>query len=367
MPPVRAPIERITVRHLSMPIDPPFRAAVVTVRAVELVFVEVDADGLSGIGWAFAFDGASARAVALLALELGAELRGRDALSVAAVHRFLSARLALVGTGGPAGAVMSMVDVALWDLLGKAAGLPLHRVLGGAREEVPAYGSGGSLDLDEAALAAEMAAHARAGLGAVKMKLAGELARDLPRIAAVRGAIGDGLRLVLDANQRYSVPEAVRAARAFAETGANLWWLEEPLPADDVAGLAEVRRAAPLAIATGETNFGTAPFAALLAARAADILMPNVQRAGGITPWLRIAEGAALAGVPVAAHVLPEIEVHLMCGLEGGLVLEYLPWWPSPFEQPFGLAAGTARPPDRPGLGVELDPWHRARTEARVA
>jgi L-alanine-DL-glutamate epimerase-like enolase superfamily enzyme len=359
MTPIRSPgndplIRSVEVDVLSFALDPPFRAAIRTFPSVEIVLARVGTDaGLEGHGHAFAFGRDDAATLAGLTAALGARLEGRDARGVEANWRAMWDALVFLGQSGAGLAAMAAIDLALWDILGKASGQPLHRLLGGARTAIPVYGSGGSLALSTAELAAEVAGHAEAGHRAVKIKLGHGREGDRARLAAVRDAVGPHVRIIADANQQWTPKQAVASAAALADF--DLWWLEEPVPAARIEDCAVVRAAVPMAIATGETNFGAAEFERMLALGAADILMPNLQRLGGITPWRKVAAAAELRGIPVASHVFPGINAHLMCAVPNGLTLEIVPWWPHPFEEPLRIEDGHAAPPEGPGLGLTPD------------
>jgi L-alanine-DL-glutamate epimerase-like enolase superfamily enzyme len=347
-------IEGVELTPLAFPLEKPFRAAVRRIESTDVLVVTVRADsGHAGTGYAFAFGAQDLAPIAATARALAPLLEGGEAIAPERHWREMHRALALVGAGGPALAALGALDIALWDLAGRIAGQPLYRLLGGARGRIPVYGSGGSLDLSADALAAEGAAFAKAGYGAFKLKAGHGLDEDLRRVSIVRKAVGSGMRLIVDGNQQWTAKQAVRAAHAFQ--GEGLWWLEEPVPAADIAACAEVRAASPVEIATGETNFGVGEMGRLIDARAADILMPNLQRVGGITGWRKVAAAAEVAGVPMASHVYAEIGVHLMCGVPNGLVLEVLPWWPRLFVEELRIEAGEAVPPEAPGLGLTLD------------
>jgi L-alanine-DL-glutamate epimerase-like enolase superfamily enzyme len=339
---------------LSFPLDPPFHSAVGLLPAVEIVLAEVRTErGLHGVGYAFAFSRDDAVTLAGLVGSLGARLVGRDALAVIANWQSMWQSVGFLGQLGAASAAIAAIDIAAWDILGKAAGLPLYRLLGAARESIPSYGSGGSLGLSLLELVAEMQAHVAAGHRAVKFKLGLGRAADLERVEAVRSAIGDDVRLIVDGNQQWTVKEAIAMADALAPF--NPWWLEEPIPAANLEGYAELRAASRVPIATGETNFGAREFERLLALRGADVLMPNLQRVGGITPWRTIAAACSLRDVAVASHVAAEINVHLLCAIPNGLTLEMVPWWPRLFVETLAVDGGLVLPPERPGLGFTLD------------
>jgi L-alanine-DL-glutamate epimerase-like enolase superfamily enzyme len=347
-------IAGVDLRPLAFPLERPFRAAVRRIASTDVLLATLRADdGRVGHGYAFAFGAEDLAPILATARALAPLLEGGDALAPERHWQSMHRALALAGAGGPALAALAALDIALWDLAGQLCGQPLYRLLGGARERTPVYGSGGSLDLTAAELAAEAAGFAREGYGAYKFKAGHGLDEDTRRLHAVREATGGGVRLIVDGNQQWTAKQALRAARAFEAMG--LWWLEEPVPAGDIAACAEVRAASPVEIATGETNFGVAEFSRLLAARAADIVMPNLQRVGGITGWRKVAALAEAAGVPIASHVYAEIGVHLMCGVPNGLVLEVLPWWPRLFREPLRIEGGEALAPETPGLGLTLD------------
>ena len=305
----RARIENIERTVLAFPLARPFRAAIRLIESVDILLVRVAcADGIAGCGYAFAFGAADLAAIAASARGLCPLLVGEDAVQVERHSATMFRALALLGAGGPALAALaalSAIDIAVWDVAGQVAGLPLCDMLGGARDCIPVYGSGGSLQLDTEELVAEAAGFTALGYPAYKFKLGDDLAQNLERLGAVRRAVGPARKLIVDANQQWKPKEALRVAHAIAPL--DVWWLEEPVNAQNVAGCAEVRQRAPMHIATGETNFGIGECARLLEQRAADVLMPNLQRVGGITGWRKVAAMAELHGIPMASQVYSEI------------------------------------------------------------
>lgn len=350
--PVR--IDNFELTVLAFPLNPPFRAAIRLIDTVDILLIQVRAgDGLLGCGYAFAFGQADLAPVLATAKSLCALLVGEDAQKIERHWASMVRALALVGAGGPTLAALSAIDIALWDLAGQACGRPVADMLGGARDAIPVYGSNGSLQLTVDELVAEAVAFAQLGYPAYKFKVGATLAQDLERLRTVRTAVGPSFKLIADGTQQWSPKEAIRVAHALAPH--DLWWLEEPVSAQDIEGCAEVRRAVPMNIATGETNFGVAESARLLRLGAADVLMPNLQRVGGITGWRKIAAMAEIHGVPMASHVYAEIGVHLMCGVPNALTLEVVPWWPNLFNESLRIRDGLASPPSRPGLGLTLN------------
>ena len=347
-------IDNFELTVLAFPLNPPFRAAIRLIDTVDILLIQVRAgDGLLGCGYAFAFGQADLAPVLATAESLCALLVGEDARKIERHWANMVRALALVGAGGPTLAALSAIDIALWDLAGHACGRPVADMLGGARDAIPVYGSNGSLQLTVDELVAEATDFVKLGYPAYKFKIGTSLARDVDRLRAVREAVGPSSKLMADGTQQWSPKEAIRVAHALAPY--NLWWLEEPVSAQDIEGCAEVRRAVPMNIATGETNFGVAESARLLRLGAADVLMPNLQRVGGITGWRKIAAMAEIYGVPMASHVYAEIGVHLMCGVPNALTLEVVPWWPNLFNESLQIRDGLASPPSCPGLGLTLN------------
>jgi L-alanine-DL-glutamate epimerase-like enolase superfamily enzyme len=205
---------------------------------------------------------------------------------------------------------MAAIDIGLWDLQAKAAGLGLADLLGRQRERVRVYASGVNrhLTLDE--LTEQVSRWVAAGHTRVKIKVGQpSLDEDLERVAVVRRIIGPGRLLMVDANQLWDLPTARRAARALS--AFDIFWLEEPLPAEDFQAYAALRAAIDIPVAAGESLYSEAQFRDVLLAGAVDYLQPNVCRVGGITPFLRIARLARLFGVPVMPHLLPDISGQL--------------------------------------------------------
>lgn len=250
---------------------------------------------------------------------------------------------------------ISAIDGALWDIAGKASGRPLYRVLGGARREVPAYHSGGlwlSRSTDQ--LAQEAAGFVEQGFRAVKMRLGCATPReDIERVRAVREAIGPGVKLMADANQGLSESQAIRLGRMLEEF--DLTWFEEPLPAWDVEGLARVAAALDTPIASGETEYTRYGFRRMLELRSADVLMPDLQRVGGVTEFMRVAHLAAAYDVPVSSHLFSEMSVQVLGALSNASYLEYMPWFSPLYNEALEFRDGNAIVPERPGWGFTVN------------
>lgn len=261
-------------------------------------------------------------------------------------------------------AAIAGVDIALWDLKGQAAGMPLWRLLGGSRDAVPAYASGGYYGPDGEAFVAglveELTSYAALGYPAVKMKVGGlEVAGDVARVRAVREALPD-VAIMLDANSAYDVPTAIEAARAFEPY--EIAWLEEPVAwFDPVFGLARVGAQTRIPLASGERELHRFACRDLVDHTPIRYLQFDCTRAGGVTEWLRVAAYASAHGVLMAPHHDPQIHGHLVAAAENGYVLELFPnavrdpVWAGLFSSKPDVRDGTVILPARPGLGIELD------------
>ncbi len=246
---------------------------------------------------------------ALLEGECRAALAGLPA-HPAAVWDTLWRHLREAGAGGLTTMALAAIDIALWDLRARAAGHGLADEIGRRRDTVPVYGSGVNRDYPLDELVEQARRWRAAGHRAVKIKVGRpDLAEDVERVAAVRAAIGPDIALMIDANQRWDLPRARRAIAALAPY--DLFWVEEPLPADDITAQARLRASVDVPIAVGESAYTVYDFRDLLVAGACDIVQPNVVRVGGVTPFLRIVELARTFGVPAYPHLLPDISGQL--------------------------------------------------------
>jgi D-galactarolactone cycloisomerase len=267
------------------------------------------------------------------------------------------------GTRGIGVVALSGIDIALWDILGKARGLPLYQLLGGKRrDKVPVYAT--ALYPEEPSQVAKRArGFADQGFHGVKIKVGFDLDQDVRIVRAVRRELGKDFIVMTDANQGYSLDVALQAAAGFADAGA--FWLEEPLFVEDVEGHAVLRERGKVPIAVGENLHTYAAFRDFVASGAVDFLQPDVARAGGITEIRKITALGAKHRVPVSFHtwgdaVALAASVHLSASLQDCIVMEldytYNPLREELLREPLELARGFLTPPEKPGLGVELDP-----------
>ena len=254
---------------------------------------------------------------------------------------------------------MGSLDVAIWDIIGQALELPVHRILGTFRTRIPVYAAGGYYAEGKGIrdLVREMEGYVDEGFTVVKMKVAGaSLREDVARVAAVRKALGDDIGIMLDANNGLKAYEAIRLGRAVEEY--RPYWFEEPVMPDDFAGCAEVRQALDVPIVAGENEFTRWGARDLLTAGSADILNLDVVKAGGITEYRKIAAVASAFHVPVAPHGTVHMSMQTMASVDNGLIMEVYPSARSHFNPSLPsvpVADGHTTVPERAGLGLEFD------------
>ena len=312
------------------------------------VSVETD-EGVTGQA-AIAFgrlDPAPALLARLIDEELAPAVVGEDPFMVRAIRDALWRLTDYHGTAGLALWGIAGIDIALWDLLGKALRQPVWRLLGARRDRIPAYAMVGWLNYDLDGLARVCTEALEQGFGGVKIKVgAPTLEEDVARIEAARAAIGRGTPLMVDANQVFPRHEALRRGRVYEELGC--YWFEEPLRADDTEGLAELARQLTIPIASGENNYGRRQFRALLERRAVDIVQPDLRRAGGVTECLEIGLLADAFEVPYASHG-GGVHLHVLAALPNALWLES---GLLPEGSPVRLVDGCYPLPEEPGFGT---------------
>src|SRR6266436_686145 len=322
----------------------------------KLVVAEISTDeGVSGLGYSLAFGGGGAEAIQVyLDTRLKPVVIGEDPLFVERLwERVFRADMGIKKQGIAAYA-LSALDIGLWDIAGKAAGLPLYKLWGAVTDRVPAYGSGGWSKYSESELIAEAEKYASLGCKHYKMKIHHPDPREnAKRVGAVRRALGEGVRMMVDVNQRLDVLANIRQARALEEF--DLVWYEEPVLADDIAACAEVAHAIKIPVATGENNYTRFEFRELIERRAARYLMPDVCRANGFSETLKIGHLAAAHQVALSPHVVHELSLHIVGALSNGFLVEVIDWTPPDlFEGVPPCEDGHFRIPDRPGHGVAL-------------
>lgn len=344
-------VTAITVRAVSVPLSTPLRTASGTMAVAPVLLMDVrTSDGGEGHGYIFTYTPTVLAAARRLADDVGALAIG-EPLAPREIMGALRARFRLIGTPGLLDMVLAGLDMAMWDAWARFLGQPLVRVLGGrTTTAVKAYASYGMDGVEQAA--SNVGAAIDAGFEAVKIKIGyPTLAEDVAAVRAARRAGGDRVRLMVDYNQALSVPEAIRRCRALEQE--DLAWIEEPVAFDDNRGHAHIASEISTPIQLGENLFGARQVARSIRDQASDFMMPDLMKVGGVTGWIDAAAICAAAAMPVSNHFFQEISVHLLAVTPTADYLEYFPMVDPLLREPLRIEAGVARPPDRPGNGIE--------------
>jgi mandelate racemase len=353
------PAEALTIRAVDaalvmVPMRRALGTSVMSITEAPLVLIDLQTEeGITGRAYLFCYLESAGHAAIALARDASAVLAG-TAAAPAAARRALEARFKLLGARGLASAVLAGVDVACWDALAIAAGLPLARMLGATMRPTPAYNSNG-LGLVEPQAAVDEALELVAeGFGAIKMRL-GRLSADddLAAVRAVRAAIPADVALMADYNQALSPNAARRRCRQLDDEG--LYWIEEPVRHDDYAASAELAALLRTPVQIGENFAGPRAMAAALRHNASDLVMPDLERIGGVSGWLAAAALADAAGIEMSSHLFHEVSAHLLAATPTAHWIEYVDWADAILEQPLKVTGGSVTPPDRPGAGLTWD------------
>ncbi len=352
-------IARLQTDILSIPEDDPLANATEregAMRPVVTLRLYTD-DDIEGIGLTF-YGGALTGALRAAVDALGALTVGEDPLRPEAIARKLRTAAAGCEPGGIFTLAASAIDMALWDIKGKALGQPIWKLLGGARDRVATYASGSlrrGLTHDKAAAAA---AHLKqTGFREMKTQMAlpgtPTVTDELTRIRVVREAIGPDIKLMCDINQRWRPEQAIDIGKRIEHLG--LFWLEDVTAADDYAGLARVTAALSTPVAGGEYVWGIVPFRHMMEARSVDIVMIDLVRVGGVTQWMKVAGMAEAFNLPVVSHLMPEFHAHLVAAMPNGLTVEYMPWMLKLFHETPPIENGELVLSTTPGWGLAYD------------
>jgi mandelate racemase len=350
-------IRSIKVRAVSAPMKRPLATSIAQVTTAALLLVDLETDqGIVGRSYLFGIARHHLPAMAKLVEAMAAMLEG-DEVAPVDLEKKLRGRYALLGVHNVVLIAMAGIDMAAWDALAQSHEVPLVRLLGGTPRPIPAYNSKGLGIMEPAKLAREAVELVEEGFRAVKLRLGrAEACADLEALRAVKQAIGPDIVLLVDFNQGLTVAEAVRRGRMIDEEG-GVYWIEEPVRADDFAGCARVAREVETPIQIGENFMGPEQMAQALAAGACDYVMPDAERIGGVTGWLRAAALAQGAGVEMSSHLFPEISAHLLAVTPTCHWLEYVDWADAILAEPARLTEGRLVVPGRPGSGIA---WNEA-------
>ncbi len=350
-------VTRATTRIISTPADNPLVVGVPVGDATrEFVTLELDTDeGIQGIGLTF-FGGPLTRALKEAVDALCGMVIGRDPMAVESIVGDLRQAASGAGPGGIFTLALSAVDIALWDIKGKALGQSVCSLLGGYRDRAPTYASGALMRPMNLEYLAEAGPRlVDMGFKQMKTQMGAEStpAREVERMRVLREGIGPDIDLMCDINQLWNVNQAIDIGKRVEEF--NLFWLEDVVAHDDYQGLARVADALTTPICAGEYQYGIRPFRHMLEHRSIDIVMIDLLRVGGITQWKKLAGMAEAFNLPVVSHLVPEIHVHLVSAIPNGLTVEYMPWTLRLFEETPVMEDGELAVPDKPGLGLKFD------------
>ena len=354
---MQAPL--LTIRAIrSIGVEVPMTYALGTSRGVitkaPLLLIDLETEeGVTGRSYLWCYFPAAMPAIAKILEEVARVVEG-ERLAPADLWSKLAERFALIGVQGIVRMAMAGFDVAAWDALAIAAGWPLATLIGSSPKRIPAYNSCGLGLMAPRDLADEAEKLLARGFRAVKLRLGyPTLAEDLAALHAVKKRIGSEIAVMVDYNQALSLAQALERGRALDQEG--IYWLEEPIRHDDYAGNATLVRELETPIQIGENFSESSAMAVALAAGAADYVMPDLERIGGVTGWLRAAALAATHRIEMSSHLFPEVSAHLLAATPTAHFLEYMDWADRILAQPLEIVDGFAIVPQRPGNGLTWD------------
>jgi mandelate racemase len=354
---MKAPL--LTIRAIrSIGVEVPMTYALGTSRGTitkaPLLLIDLETEeGVTGRSYLWCYFPAAMPAIAKILEEVARVVEG-ERLAPADLWGKLAERFALIGVQGIVRMAMAGFDVAAWDALAIAAGWPLAMLIGSSPKRIPAYNSCGLGLMAPGEVADEAEKLLARGFRAVKLRLGyPTLAEDLAALRAVKKRVGSEIAVMVDYNQALSLAQALERGRALDQEG--IYWLEEPIRHDDYAGNATLVRELETPIQIGENFSESSAMAVALAAGAADYVMPDLERIGGVTGWLRAAALAATHRIAMSSHLFPEVSAHLLAATPTAHFLEYMDWADRILAQPLEIMDGFAVVPQRPGNGLTWD------------
>ena len=341
-------IRNVSVRAVAPPMKRPLATSTGKLTEASLLLIDLQTDqGIVGRSYLFGLGRHNLPALAKLVEAMAAMVEG-DAVAPFDLEKKLRARYTLLGVHNIVLFAMAGIDMAAWDALAQSLGKPLVRVLGGSPRPIPAYNSKGLGILGVNEVAREAVELVEEGFQAVKLRLGRPEAKaDLEVLRAVKKAIGPDITLMVDFNQALTVAEAIRRGRMIDDEGGVLW-IEEPVRADDFAGNARIARELATPLQIGENFMGPEQMAQALAAGACDYVMPDAQRIGGVTGWMRAAALAQGAGVEMSSHLFPEVSCHLLAVTPTCHWLEFVDWAEPILQEPLVVKEGHVAIPEKP-------------------
>lgn len=348
-------LESVTVRAVSVPLRRPVVAKVGTYPQWPFILIDVHTqEGVIGRSYLEPYMKNAVRYIAPVIEDMADMFKGRR-LAPLDMYRDVMGSMHLLGRQGVSVIAAAGLDMAIWDALAKAAGLPLAAMLGGSVGKIRTYNTNGLWLIPLEKLAEEaQSLVAEGNFSAIKIRLGRpQLADDLKALSLVRHAVGEHISLMSDFNQGQTLQEALLRMHALDDQG--LYWFEEPVVFDNYAQSAQLARELKTPISIGENIYGPRSFWDAVQANAADVYMPDLMRIGGVTGWMRAAAIAGAACLPLSSHLYPEVSAHLLRASESADWLEYRDWGNPIIAEPFQVVDGHAVVPDRPGNGIAWD------------
>jgi mandelate racemase len=345
----------ITARPLVLTLRRPVIARIATITEWPIILIDLQTEeGIVGRSYIEPYTVKTMRYLVPALEDFGTMLRG-ERVAPAELYERARKSLHFVGYQGLSMIAVSGLDMAAWDARAKAAGLPLCVLLGGSVGPVRAYNSNGLwLGPSERMAEEAVALREEGGFGGLKLRLGRErIADDMATLRAVRDAVGDGMRLMVDFNQGLDMAEAIERCRLIDDAG--LAWIEEPVVYDNLDGCAQLAAMLKTPLQIGENFYGPRDLYRAIQARACDLVMPDFMRIGGVTGWMRAAAIAGAAGLPMSTHLYPEVAAHVLRVTETAHWLEWQDWAEPILRQPYQVRDGLLHIPDVPGLGLEWD------------
>jgi mandelate racemase len=359
MPPFEPSVPSLTIRCIrAVGVEVPMTFVLGTSRGritkAPLTLIDVEtAEGVTGRAYLWSYFRQAMTAIASILAAIEDHVRGEPLVPGALWDR-LTERFALIGVQGIVRMAMAGFDMACWDAVAVAGGVPLATLMGAEPMAVPAYNSCGLGLMPLGALADEAEKLTERGFRAVKLRLGyPTLAEDIAAVHAVKARLPKGVALMVDYNQALTLDDALSRGRALDRE--DIYWLEEPIRHDDYAGAAALKRALDVPIQLGENFSLMAGMRAALDAHCCNYVMPDLERIGGVTGWRQAAALAQARGMPMSSHLYPEMSAHLLAATPTRQFLEYVDWADKIVQEPLQIVDGHAMIPPRPGSGIVWD------------
>ncbi|MDO6563552.1 mandelate racemase/muconate lactonizing enzyme family protein [Amphritea sp. 1_MG-2023] len=349
-------ITNVETLKVEIPLQKPLITAIHKTETVGVVVVRIETDtGLVGENYVFTLNKDRLVVFEAMIRSLSPFLIGQNPMYVEKIWGDMWNDCNPIGQKGISISAISALDTALWDLLGKQAGMPLYQLFGACRDKVKTYASSGlwlSASIDE--LIEEAHGFIDQGFRSMKLRLGKDNPKeDVARASALRNAIGDDIEILTDANQSLTPRKAISLARQLENL--NIGWLEEPVPAHDLTGHARVLDAINIPVASGETDYTRFGMKNILDSGAVDVLMPDLQRIGGLSEYRKTAALASAYNIPISTHIFTEQSLSIAGSCENCISVEHVDWFASIYQEKIEVNEGYIAIPQSPGLGFNLD------------